>query len=230
MKLINIKLFGLIAGMLLIASSSYGQAVYYSEAEGGVVIDCNMMPSGTVLTASQADTENDYQLKSHYANDSSVNKVYPKIVVALEDLAETSLSWTEAVAAAKEYENTTGTSHSDWRLPNQRELMLIFVLHEEIAAAATSGGAIFTPFRESEELTAETWIGSSVYTADFMYWTSTLSIVDTYFNDTDSNQYFYVSFKYSTISVLHDNYTPSSEYLTKESEWMVARAVREIEL
>lgn len=183
MRTIKLRLFVVLAIMFYGVNAAFGQAIYYDANEGGVVIDCTMMPEGTVLTSSMQDSNDDYQLPSHNEV-SDANKVYPMLVVAAYDLSANVMQWTVAESSAK---SSTATGKDDWRLPNQRELMLIYVLRNEIESAFESNDIEFDSF----DLTDES------------YWSSTICSTDT------GTKYWYTTFKdgYTNYSVVtEENY------------------------
>lgn len=169
MKKFKHKIFGVLITMLLGATATFGQTFYYDENQGGVVIDCTMMPEGTVLTNTMA-TGDDYQLPSNYDENDSANTVYPLLVLAMDDLKYSNNS--KFMYQSNEYIGFTAVllanryevgDLADWRLPNQRELMMIWVLYEEIEKYMESLDVGFVPFQ------------------DDYYWSSTIySKIDNY--------------------------------------------------
>ncbi len=203
MRTIKVKILGVLVMMLLSATVSFGQSVYYDASKGGVVIDCTMMPESSVLAKSMEGTNTGKQLIAHNATDEA-NTVYPLLVVATEDLSDnnfSALNWDTAVDAAKSKSKTINNiKFNDWRIPNQRELLLIWVLRDKIAAAAAAAN-----------VTAYNNFASKYY------WSSTIDA------NTGGDYYFCVSFELGYTAGLTDG-------KDKDKDDKYARAVREIPL
>lgn len=116
---------------------------------GRVFIDCSDMPSGAVKTPSEVASSKTTggRMVRHIHLDPVNSKVSPKFEISNTDLS-TNLFWFEAAGWSLEahYSLTDGTAantgcaaydplsdiatNGNWRLPTQRELMLICVLLE----------------------------------------------------------------------------------------------------
>lgn len=116
-----------LAGILSIAMS-YAQTV--TKSANGAIIDASVIPHTKVKKAKSTDGTNN-TLGLNWVNNigSAVNneKVYYKLEVYKSD-DNTSSNWLTAVNLCKDLP----VDGSGWRLPTQRELMLIWVLKPEL--------------------------------------------------------------------------------------------------
>lgn len=115
------SLLSAIAVVVLSTSVGYAQRVEATLVDGHPVINCEKMPASAYTTISKGDTE--AQLKAEEAN----KTVYKRFAVYKSDNSTTdpAPTWSEAFTIC------SGLG-GGWRLPTQRELMLIWVLKKEL--------------------------------------------------------------------------------------------------
>lgn len=138
-----------LAVAMLCSATAYAQKVV-TEGSGGtikVIIDATGMPSDATTTNSKPQftegtnynscTQTDTDLASNINNE----KVYQKFEVSKTD-NPTGYEW---VYAVNELCSGTINGSMGWRLPTQRELMLIWVLHSQLKKVSS-----FTPLKANE--------------------------------------------------------------------------------
>lgn len=103
------------------ATSAYAQKVEAALVDGNPVINCEGMPAGAYTTTSKGNAE--ATLKTPEANAT----VYKRFAVSKADNS-TSSTWFNAFTVC------SGLG-AGWRLPTQRELQLIWILHNELKKA-----------------------------------------------------------------------------------------------
>lgn len=108
-----------IAVVVLSTSVGYAQRVEETLIDGHPVINCDAMPASTVTTVTKGNTE--ASLKTKLANET----VYKRFAVYNVDNSPWS-TWSSAFTVC------SNISGGQWRLPTQRELMLIWVLKSEL--------------------------------------------------------------------------------------------------
>lgn len=108
-----------IAVVVLSTSVGYAQRVEEALIDGHPVINCDAMPASTVTTVTKDNTE--ASLKTKQANET----VYKRFAVYNVDNSPWS-TWNNAFTVC------SSISGGQWRLPTQRELMLIWVLKSEL--------------------------------------------------------------------------------------------------
>lgn len=121
------QLISALAVAILSFSSALAQRVETALVDGRPVINCSGMPAAAITTTSKGNTE--AQLKTAAANAT----VFHRFAVAIADNS-TSSNWSNAFTVCSNL-------GAGWRLPTQRELMLMWVLKAELEK--TSG---FTKF------------------------------------------------------------------------------------
>lgn len=99
------------------SSSGKTSVIVSRDAAGGVKSDC-------IHANWKAST-----MPDHYENDAANNRVAARFEVASADLSGT-MVWPDAQSGCVGY-TQAGTSAGDWRLPTQRELMLIYVIYKK---------------------------------------------------------------------------------------------------
>lgn len=147
--------FTTLAVALFSSAATYAQKVQTTTIDGTVypVIDCSGMPSSEYSIMPKGNTE--AELKTKAANAT----VYKRFAVAI---SQTSSRYT----AVEAFRVCSGMSDGSWRLPTQRELMLMWILKYQLEQ--TNG---FTPFiggshwsaTESIEGVGSTWTVESRY-------------------------------------------------------------------
>lgn len=115
-----------VAVAILSTSAGYAQRVEVALTDGHPVINCEGMPASAYTTTPKGNTE--ALLKTKEAN----AKVYKRFAV-YKSINGLSINWVNAL--------TLCNAIPGWRLPTQRELMLMWVLNNELAK--TIG---FSPF------------------------------------------------------------------------------------
>lgn len=130
--------FPTLAVALLSSAVTYAQKVETTTIDGKVypVIDCSGMPSSEYSIIPKGNKE--AELKTQAANAT----VYKRFAVAI---SQTSSRYT----AIEAFRVCSGMSDGSWRLPTQRELMLMWILRFQLAR--TNG---FTPFVEGSHWSA----------------------------------------------------------------------------
>lgn len=113
------SLLSVIAVGILSTSVGYAQRVETDLVDGHPVINCEAMLASAYTTIKKGNTE--AVLKTADANE----KVYKRFAVHNSDNS-TASNWSNAFTVC------SGISGGLWRLPTQRELMLIWVLHPEL--------------------------------------------------------------------------------------------------
>lgn len=127
--------------LLLISSASHGQKVI-KDNNSRIIIDSRNMPPTTITAIPKTRITNgtNSNLGSTTIDNlgSAINngKVYHYLEVSKADMS-TSADWLTAVNTC----TTATTDGGGWRLPTQRELMLIWILRKKLEK--TEG---FTPF------------------------------------------------------------------------------------
>ena len=108
------------------AGSTSGQAsvIVSRDAAGGVKTAC-IHPNWTAST-----------MPADYAESATANAFSARFEVAAADLPE-QMNWADALTGCAGY-TQAGTSPGDWRVPTQRELILIWVMRPSIDLSFTS--------------------------------------------------------------------------------------------
>lgn len=122
-------LFGTIVAAMLSTAVGYAQKVERATVDGYPVINCVGMLPAAYTSTSKGKTQ--AELSTEVAN----NTVYVRFAVANSDNRFESSSWEPAFTVC------SGISGGQWRLPTQRELMLIWVLKGELGKRTSE----FTP-------------------------------------------------------------------------------------
>ena len=139
MKIMNNKRILWLAALLLTAGSaadSYAQSgVQYpyttsaGSTSGKTSVIVSRDAAGGVKAACIHANWKASTLPVHYEQETENNAVSARFEVASADLAGT-MSWNNARTGCAAYKQS-GTSAGDWRLPTQRELMLIWVMQKK---------------------------------------------------------------------------------------------------
>lgn len=118
-----------IAIVVLSSSVGYAQRVEATMVDGHPVINCEGMPASTYTTTPKGNTEE--LLKTGDAN----KTVYKRFAVYNRDnnTGADLTNWSSAFTVC------SGISGGQWRLPTQRELMLMWVLKRELKLIPPSG-------------------------------------------------------------------------------------------
>ena len=134
----------LIGAIMLFSATAHAQKVV-TEGSGGtikVIIDASGISHTTVkkvlTTKATSITSVPVNDITDLASQKSNEMVYKKFEVSKVDNS-TRVYWLDAINLCA---NLTYNGSTGWRMPTQRELMLIWVLHNDLKAL----GTIFSPF------------------------------------------------------------------------------------
>lgn len=151
----------LMALLCAVTVSSFAQEVYKGKSDGTIsstanenvcfIIECKGMPEASYTKVAKSAVQAD--LKTAEAN----KKVAYKFEVAKEDTTPPFVRhWQEAYNAAP--------GKDGWRLPTQRELLLIWVMKDALAKFSAAG---FTPLTEKYYWSATEYDSNYAWSVDF---------------------------------------------------------------
>lgn len=156
----NIKTQILIVLISLVSFSTYAQKVLIEGNK--VIIDASELTSASTekkaVRTDGTDLATGSKTKENLGSELSNATLYHKFQVHPTNNA-TNLSWSNAISFCA---NLT-TDGGGWRLPTQRELMLIWILHSKLA---TIGSSLFTPLTSALNVfytCASEWNASNGY-------------------------------------------------------------------
>lgn len=139
MKTKNSKRFGLFCLLMLLVVGAQGQTWKYPTVENGNTIVSRDAAGGikndALLTAAQKTFLMDQTTQPIYNEQSEYNKVSAKFQVASVD-ASTVCEGKYTYTKCKSY-SESGAPAGSWRLPTQRELMLIWMFKSKLTNCGT---------------------------------------------------------------------------------------------
>lgn len=114
------SLLSIIAVVVLSTSVGYAQIVEATTYDGNPIINCESMPASAYTTIRKNSDKND--LSTNEAN----QQVFKRFAVCKNDNHTILRNWHEGFTICNSF------GDGKWRLPTQRELMLIWVLKDQL--------------------------------------------------------------------------------------------------
>lgn len=131
----------------------------YPKFENGNTIVSRNGTSGikevAVLSTAQKTFLKNQSSQPIYSVSSEYNRVSAKLQVASTN-ASTGATWTNAYSLCKNY-SQSGAAAGSWRLPTQRELMLIWIFKAKLTNANLPATGYFWTGTQSETSSASAW-------------------------------------------------------------------------
>lgn len=163
-----------LAAAMFCSATAYAQKVV-TEGSGSsiqVIIDARGLPNGAVTTTKKSRTTTGTnstvckQDETDIASNINNEKVYQKFEVSQTDNSTSTTTWSAAVYLCA----GLATDGGSWRLPTQRELMLIWVLHSQLKKIFNFEPFVATYYwSASESNTSNGWVVDFSYGGTYSY-------------------------------------------------------------